>query len=354
MKKTALITGITGQDGAYLAHSLLADGFEVHGIRRRSSSFNTGRIDDIYVDPHSLHANLFLHYGDLTDPTSILKVINEVNPDYIYNLAAQSHVAVSFVQPAYTIESNMVGVVQILEAVRNSPQLSKTRVYQASTSEIFGSSNPPQNEKTLMLPQSPYAVSKLGAYWLIRNYRDAYQVFASNGILFNHESPIRGETFVTRKITRGLANIIKGKQNEILLGNLDSQRDWGHARDYVEAQRLIIESEKADDFVIATGKQRSIREFIETCCAYLNLEVEWHGSGLDEIVVDKKSSRVLIRVSQDYFRPLEVDSLLGDSDKAKRILGWTPKTSFEDLVKEMIDYDLALANGERPKIKWVN
>jgi GDPmannose 4,6-dehydratase len=352
--KKALITGVTGQDGAFLAHLLLSKNYEVHGIRRRSSSFNTGRIDSIYQDPHLPKTNFFLHYGDLTDPLSLNKCLTEIEPDEVYNLGAQSHVSVSFIQPQYTFDVNATSVVSFLELIRQNKNLENTRFYQASTSELFGSSKPPQSEFTQMQPQSPYAVSKLASFWAVKNFRDGYGMFASNGILFNHESQLRGETFVTRKITQALTRIKLGKQSKLYLGNLDSLRDWGHARDFVEAQYLILQNDRPDDFVIATGAQRSVRDFVQACCDYLGLDIEWQGQGISEKAIDKATNKSIVEIDERYFRPLEVDSLLGDFTKAKKLLGWEPKTNWSNLVQEMLDFDMTLAMGDVPQIKWLN
>ena len=345
-RKRALITGITGQDGSYLSELLLNKGYEVHGIKRRGSSFNTGRIDHIYQDPHDKGLRLILHYGDLTDPTNIIRVLKTVEPDEIYNLGAQSHVQVSFEKPEYTAQADAIGVLNLLEAIRILGIEDKVRLYQASSSEMFGASPPPQNEDSYFHPRSPYGVAKLYAYWIVRNYRDAYGIFASNGILFNHESPRRGETFVSRKITRGVARIKLGLQEKIHLGNLDSKRDWGHARDYVEAMHLILQHHKPDDFVIATGKQRSVRELCEAAFREIGIELEWKGSGNDEKGVDKKTGKVFVEIDPRYFRPTEVESLEGDASKAKRELGWEIKTGFDEMVKEMVKHDIEEAERE--------
>jgi GDPmannose 4,6-dehydratase len=354
LKKVALITGVTGQDGAYLARFLLNQGFEVHGLRRRSSSFNTGRINSIYFDPHTRGNKFFLHYADLTDTLSLSRLIRTIQPTEIYNLAAQSHVSVSFIQPAYSLDVNAIGSLRLLELLHQESFSSPIKFYQASTSELFGSAPAPQSEITPMQPQSPYAISKLAAYWLVRNYRDGYGIFASNGILFNHESPIRGETFVTRKITQGMARIKLGLQDKLYLGNLDSKRDWGHARDFVEAQYLIMQNDFPDDYVIATGEQHSVREFVELVALNLDIKLNWEGSGLFEIGRDVSTGKVVIEIDPSYFRPLEVWSLLGDANKAKYQLGWKPRTSFVTLVEEMSIYDLELAKGKNPEIKWLN
>jgi len=343
--RVALITGITGQDGAYLAELLISKGYVVHGIKRRTSLFNTDRIDHLYRDPHEDSPNFFLHHGDLTDSSSLLRVIQEVQPDEIYNLAAQSHVAVSFEEPEYTANSDALGALRILEAIRILNLTKKTKYYQASTSELFGKvQETPQKETTPFYPRSPYAAAKLYAYWITVNYREAYGMYACNGILFNHESPIRGETFVTRKITRALSRIKLGLQKTLFLGNLDAKRDWGHAKDFVEMQWLMLQQDKPEDFVIATGKQYSVRDFINVAIKKLDLSIEWVGSGIDEIgLIDGKKS---IFVDPRYFRPTEVETLLGDASKARKILGWEPKISFDSLVEEMINSDLELAKKD--------
>lgn len=340
----ALITGITGQDGSYLAELLLAKGYEVHGIKRRASSFNTDRIDHLYEDPHSPDVQMFLHYGDMTDSTNLIRIIQDVQPTEIYNLAAQSHVQVSFETPEYTADSDALGALRVLEAVRILNLGQKTRIYQASTSEMFGKvQEVPQRESTPFYPRSPYGAAKVYAYWITVNYREAYGMHASNGILFNHESPVRGETFVTRKITRGLARIKEGVQDTLYIGNLESRRDWGHARDYVEAMWLILQQDVADDYVIASGEQHSVREFIAAAAGELEIDIEWKGSGVDEIGYDRQTGKEIVAVDPRYFRPTEVESLLGDSTKAKKQLGWTAKTPFAQLVKEMVaaDHDAA-------------
>jgi GDPmannose 4,6-dehydratase len=348
MIKKALITGVTGQDGAYLAELLLEKGYEVHGIKRRSSLFNTDRIDHLYQDPHEKNPSFVLHHGDLTDSSSLLRIIQEVQPNEIYNLAAQSHVAVSFEEPEYTANSDALGALRILEAIRILSLEKKTKFYQASTSELFGEvQETPQNENTPFHPRSPYAVAKLYAYWITINYREAYGIYACNGILFNHESPIRGETFVTRKITRALARIKLGLQETLFLGNLDAKRDWGHAKDYVEMQWLMLQQEKPEDFTISTGVQYSVRDFIITAAKELGIEINWIGSGIDETGVDINTDKTIIRIDSRYFRPTEVESLLGDSTKAKEQLGWAPKISFEELVKEMITHDLNEAKKDK-------
>jgi GDPmannose 4,6-dehydratase len=340
MAKIALITGITGQDGAYLAEFLLAKGYIVHGIKRRTSLFNTDRIDHLYQDPHESGVKLFLHHGDLTDSMSLTRVIQQVQPDEIYNLAAQSHVAVSFEEPEYTANSDALGTLRVLEAMRILGLDKKTRFYQASSSELFGKvQETPQREITPFYPRSPYAVAKLYAYWITVNYREAYGFYACNGILFNHESPIRGETFVTRKITRALARINLGMQDCLFLGNLDARRDWGHARDYVEAQWMILQQKEPDDFVIATGEQYSVRDFVDAAARELGISLKWTGKGLNEVARDAKGIE-RVRVDPKYFRPTEVESLLGDASKARKKLGWRPKVSFAELVREMVVSDL--------------
>ena len=339
--KTALITGITGQDGAYLAELLLEKGYEVHGIKRRSSLFNTNRIDHLYQDPHDKNPTFVLHHGDLTDSSSLIRIIQEVQPDEIYNLAAQSHVAVSFEEPEYTANSDALGALRILEAIRILGLEKKTKYYQASTSELFGEvQETPQNEKTPFHPRSPYAVAKLYAYWITINYREAYGIYACNGILFNHESPVRGETFVTRKITRALARIKLGLQDNLFLGNMDAKRDWGHAKDYVEMQWLMLQQDKPEDFTISTGVQYSVRDFVNLAAKELDIELKWDGRGVNETGIDVATGKIIIRVDPRYFRPTEVETLLGDSTKAREKLGWTPKTSFKELVKEMVICDL--------------
>ncbi|OQX12287.1 MAG: GDP-mannose 4,6-dehydratase [Desulfobulbaceae bacterium A2] len=347
-KKVALITGITGQDGAYLAEFLLDKGYEVHGIKRRASLFNTDRIDHLYQDPHESGRRFILHYGDLTDATNLIRIIQEVQPDELYNLAAQSHVAVSFETPEYTANADALGTLRLLEAVRILGLEKKTRIYQASTSELYGKvQEVPQTERTPFYPRSPYAVAKLYSYWITVNYREAYGMYCCNGILFNHESPVRGETFVTRKITRGLARIKLGLQECLYLGNLGARRDWGHARDYVEMQWLMLQQETADDFVIATGVQHSVRDFVAAAATELGLEISWEGEGLEELGVDRRSGRPLVRVDPRYFRPTEVETLLGDPTKAREKLGWTPKIGFAQLVREMVLEDLRLAERDQ-------
>lgn len=338
--KVALITGVTGQDGAYLAEFLLQKGYAVHGVRRRSSLFNTDRIDHLYHDPHGSGLDLTLHYGDLTDSSSLIRVVEQVRPDEIYNLAAQSHVAVSFEEPEYTANSDALGTLRLLEAIRITGLQKACRFYQASTSELYGLvQQVPQTETTPFYPRSPYAVAKLYAYWICVNYREAYGLYACNGILFNHESPIRGETFVTRKITRALARIKLGLQECLYLGNLNALRDWGHARDYVEMQWLMLQQDKPTDYVIATGEQHSVREFVELAAAELGIAIDWQGEGVEEKGFDRANGRCIIAVDPRYFRPAEVETLLGDASKAKRELGWSPKISFTELVKEMIHSD---------------
>ena len=347
MLKKALITGITGQDGAYLAELLLGKGYEVHGIKRRASSFNTDRIDHLYQDPHDTDVRMSLHYGDLTDATNLIRIVQQVRPDEIYNLAAQSHVAVSFETPEYTANSDALGTLRILEAIRILELQDSTRFYQASTSEMFGKvAETPQSETTPFYPRSPYGAAKVYAYWITVNYREAYGLYACNGILFNHESPVRGETFVTRKITRGLARIHEGLQECVHLGNLDSLRDWGHARDYVEAQWLMLQQSEPKDYVIASGEQHSVREFVSRAGESLGMTIEWSGEGVAETGTDTTTGRVIVKVDSRYFRPTEVDTLLGDPAKARAELGWSTATSFKQLVKEMVESDLALAKRD--------
>lgn len=370
MKKKALITGITGQDGAYLAEFLLKKGYEVHGIKRRSSLFNTARIDHLYQDPHEKERNFILHHGDLTDSTSLIHTIEKVQPDELYNLAAQSHVAVSFEEPEYTANSDALGTLRLLEAIRILGLTKKTKFYQASTSELFGKvQEMPQKETTPFYPRSPYAVAKLYSYWIVVNYREAYGIYACNGILFNHESPIRGETFVTRKITRALARIMLGLQDCLYLGNMSAKRDWGHARDYVEMQWLMLQQDEPDDFAIATGEQHSVRDFVNLAARELGLKLRWEGSGVEETGIvdeilpqgsavcdrrktldpdanDLKPGDVIVRVDPRYFRPTEVETLLGDATKAHERLGWKPKTSFAELVREMVCADLEEAQRD--------
>jgi GDPmannose 4,6-dehydratase len=344
--KKALITGITGQDGAYLAEFLLEKGYEVHGIKRRSSSFNTERIDHLYQDPHISGRRLFLHYGDLTDANNLMQVVLKVEPDEIYNLAAQSHVAVSFETPEYTADVDALGTLRLLEAIRNL-RTKSVRFYQASTSELYGLvRESPQSESTPFYPRSPYGVAKLYAYWITVNYREAYGIYACNGILFNHESPIRGETFVTRKITRGLGQVKVGLQDCLYLGNLDAKRDWGHARDFVEMQWLMLQQSEPEDFVIATGHQYSVREFVEATAKEMHMKLTWRGQGVEEEGFDEKGRRV-VAVDPRYFRPTEVNTLLGDASKARKKLGWKPRTSFRELVAEMVACDLKNAERDR-------
>lgn len=346
--KVALITGITGQDGAYLAEFLLDKGYVVHGIKRRTSLFNTDRIDHLYQDPHESERRFILHHGDLTDSSSLIRIIQEVQPDEIYNLAAQSHVAVSFEEPEYTANSDALGALRILEAMRILGLEKSTRYYQASTSELFGEvQETPQKETTPFYPRSPYAVAKLYAYWITVNYREAYGMYACNGILFNHESPIRGETFVTRKITRALARIKLGLQEKLFLGNMDAKRDWGHARDYVEMQWLMLQQDQADDFCIATGKQYSVRDFVNAACEELAIQIRWEGKGLEEQGIDDSTGNTIVAVDPRYFRPTEVETLLGDPSKAKEKLGWSPKVTFKELVAEMAIADLREARRDQ-------
>ncbi len=340
MKKTALITGVTGQDGAYLSKFLLKKNYEVHGIKRRSSSFNTGRLESIYVDPHENSPNFFLHYGDLTDSSNLIRIIQKTKPNEIYNLGAQSHVQVSFETPEYTANSDALGTIRLLEAIRTLNLIKKVKFYQASTSEMFGKSPPPQNENTEFQPRSPYAAAKLYSYWVTINYREAYNLFASNGILFNHESPMRGETFVTRKITRAVASIFKGKQQKLWLGNLDAKRDWGHAKDYVEGMWKILQYNTPEDFVLATGKSYTVRQFCEIAFKEVGVALEWVGEGINEIGKDIKSGKVLIQIDKRYFRPTEVDYLEGDASKAKEKLNWVPKISLKSMISEMVQNDL--------------
>src|SRR5262245_22205500 len=347
MAKKALITGVTGQDGAYLAEFLLGKGYEVHGIKRRASSFNTDRIDHLYQDPHERGVRLHLHYGDLTDATNLIRIVQQVQPDEIYNLAAQSHVAVSFETPEYTANADALGTLRLLEAIRILGMEKKARFYQASTSEMFGKvQEVPQRETTPFYPRSPYGAAKVYGHWITVNYREAYGMFACSGILFNHESPLRGETFVTRKITRGLARIHQGLDEYLFLGNLGARRDWGHARDYVRAQWLMLQQSTPDDFVIATGMQHSVRDFVVLAGERLKMRIEWRGEGLDEQGIDARTGKVVVRVDPRYFRPTEVDTLQGDASKARSILGWTPQIGFEALVAEMVEEDLAIARRD--------
>lgn len=344
--KKALITGVTGQDGAYLAEFLMKKGYEVHGLKRRSSSFNTSRIDHLYEDPHVENRHLILHYGDMTDASALIAVTQAVQPDEIYNLAAQSHVKVSFEEPEYTANSDALGPLRMLEAIRILGLEKKTRFYQASTSELYGLvQETPQKETTPFYPRSPYAVAKLYAYWITVNYREAYGIYACNGILFNHESPQRGETFVTRKITRGLARIKAGLQDRLYLGNLDAMRDWGHARDYIEMQWLMLQQKEPKDYVIATGESHSVREFVTLSAGFLDLKLTWQGSGADEKALDDRGN-VIVAVDPRYFRPTEVESLRGDATRARQELGWVPRTPFRELVREMVTEDLAAAEKD--------
>jgi len=346
-RKVALITGITGQDGAYLAEFLLEKGYEVHGIKRRASLFNTDRIDHLYQDPHDPDQRFILHYGDLTDSTNLIRIIQQVQPDEIYNLAAQSHVAVSFETPEYTANADALGTLRLLEAIRILGLEKKTKLYQASTSELFGKVQEiPQKETTPFYPRSPYAVAKLYAYWICVNYREAYGIYACNGILFNHESPLRGETFVTRKITRAVARIKLGLQDRLYLGNLDAKRDWGHARDYVRMQWLMLQQDEPDDYVIATGRQESVRDFVNAAFAEVGIDIDWQGEGIDEKGYDAKTGKLLVEVDPRYFRPTEVETLLGDPSKAKEKLGWEPEITLEEMVSEMVREDLKIAERD--------
>src|SRR5467141_2693865 len=353
-RRVALLTGVTGQDGVYLSEYLLGLGYTVHGVKRRSSSFNTARIDHLYEDPHAGNVPFLLHYGDMTDSTNLIRLMQQIRPTEIYNLAAQSHVGVSFESPEYTANADAIGVLRLLEAIRILGMEKETRFYQASTSELYGLvQETPQSETTPFYPRSPYGVAKLYGYWITVNYREAYGFFACNGILFNHESPIRGETFVTRKITRGLARIRLGLQDRLYLGNLDAKRDWGHARDYVEAMWMMLQQESPEDLVIATGETRAVREFVELAFAEIGRGIEWRGKGVEETGVDRKTGKTVIRIDPTYFRPTEVDELIGDASKARQKLGWKPKTTFAQLVKEMVAGDLAIArrevaNGKNP------
>ena len=347
-KKVALITGVTGQDGAYLAELLLSKGYEVHGIKRRSSLFNTNRIDHLYTDLHEENVHFILHYGDMTDSTNIIKIIQEVQPDEIYNLAAQSHVKVSFETPEYTANSDAVGALRILEAIRILKLEKKTKFYQASTSELYGKvQEVPQTETTPFYPRSPYAVAKLYAFWITKNYREAYGMYACNGILFNHESPIRGETFVTRKITRGVARIKLGMQKKIYLGNIDAKRDWGHAKDYVEGMWLMLQQETPEDYVLATGETTSVRDFITMAFNEVGIKMKWEGKGVDEKGIDAETGDILIEIDPNYFRPTEVDLLIGDASKAFNNLGWKPKHNLQDLVKDMVQSDMNLFKRDK-------
>lgn len=348
MKKVALVTGVTGQDGAYLSELLLEKGYEVHGIKRRSSMFNTDRVDHLYRDQHESNVNFFLHYGDTTDSTNLIRIIQEVQPDEIYNLAAQSHVKVSFETPEYTANSDALGALRMLEAIRILGLEKKTRFYQASTSELYGKvMEVPQTEETPFYPRSPYAVAKLYAFWITKNYREAYGMYACNGILFNHESPLRGETFVTRKITRAVARIKLGMQTKVYLGNLDAKRDWGHAKDYVEGMWLMLQQEKPDDFVLATGTTTPVREFIEKAFGEVEIAIEWKGQGVEEKGLNAKTGEVLVEVDPRYFRPTEVDLLVGDPSKAQKELGWKHRYDLDQLIKEMMKSDLALFKKDK-------
>ena len=345
--KVALITGVTGQDGAYLAEFLLEKGYIVHGIKRRSSLFNTDRIDHLYQDPHEENRHFILHHGDLTDSSSLIRIIQETQPDEIYNLAAQSHVAVSFEEPEYTANSDAIGPLRILEAIRILGLEKKTRFYQASTSELFGEvQETPQKETTPFYPRSPYGVAKLYAYWITVNYRESYGIYACNGILFNHESPLRGETFVTRKITRALARIKLGLKDKLYLGNLEAKRDWGHAKDYVEMQWLMMQQDEPEDFVIATGEQYSVREFVTEAASHVDIDIDWQGDGVNTKGINKETGNVIVEVDPRYFRPAEVETLLGDASKAKEKLGWVPKIKFKELVQEMMVEDLKHASRD--------
>jgi GDPmannose 4,6-dehydratase len=346
-RRVALITGVTGQDGAYLAEYLLDRGYTVHGIKRRSSSFNTARVDHLYEDPHTGNVPFLMHYGDMTDSTNLIRLVQQIRPTEIYNLAAQSHVAVSFESPEYTANADALGALRLLEAIRILGMEKETRFYQASTSELYGLAQEiPQKETTPFYPRSPYGVAKLYGYWITVNYREAYGMFASNGILFNHESPVRGETFVTRKITRGVARIELGLEDTLYLGNLEAKRDWGHARDYVEGMHSILQADAPDDFVLATGEMRSVREFVEIAFAEVGRNIQWRGKGIEETGIDQKSGNTVVRIDPAYFRPTEVDILIGDASKARQKLGWKPKTSFAQLVKEMVAGDLEIARRE--------
>ena len=341
MKKIALITGVTGQDGAFLSDFLLKKNYEVHGIKRRSSSFNTGRIDHLYKDPKESKTNFFLHYGDMTDATNLIRLMKEIKPTEIYNLAAQSHVAVSFETPEYTANSDALGTLRLLEGIRLLGFENNIKFYQASTSELYGKvQHKIQNEKTPFYPRSPYGVAKLYSYWITKNYREAYKMFASNGILFNHESSIRGETFVSRKIARAIAGIVYKKQKFLHLGNLNAKRDWGHAKDFVEGMWLILQHKKPDDFVLATSKTYSVKDFVELAFSFVGIEIDWYGKGIEEIGKNRKTGETLVKVDERYFRPSEVDYLRGDFSKAKKELGWRPKISFKKLVEEMVDYEI--------------
>ena len=347
-RRVALITGVTGQDGAWLADLLLRKGYMVHGIRRRSSSFNTGRLEDLYQDPHDKDLRFLMHYGDMTDATNLIRIVQETQPDEIYNLAAQSHVQVSFETPEYTANSDGLGTLRVLEAIRILGMEKSVRFYQASTSELYGGVyTEPQNEQTPFHPRSPYAAAKLYAYWITVNYREAYGMHASNGILFNHEGPTRGETFVTRKVTRAVAAIQAGQQDKLYLGNLDAQRDWGHARDYVEGMWLMLQQDEPDDYVLATGEAHSVREFVEKAFAHVGRNIVWQGKGAEERGIDRASGGALVEIDSRYFRPTEVECLLGDASKAHKKLGWHHRVTFDDLVKEMVDADIAELQGRK-------
>lgn len=352
-RRVALLTGVTGQDGAYLAEYLLALGYTVHGVKRRSSSFNTARIDHLYRDPHLGESPFLLHHGDMTDSANLIRLVQQIRPTEIYNLAAQSHVAVSFEAPEYTANADAIGVLRLLEAIRILGMERETRFYQASTSELYGLvQEVPQRETTPFYPRSPYGVAKLYGYWITINYREAYGMFASNGILFNHESPIRGETFVSRKITRAISRIETGLEECLYLGNLDAKRDWGHARDYVVGMHRILQADAPDDFVLATGQTHSVREFVEAAFAEVDRAIEWKGQGVDETGIDRRSGKILVRVDPAYFRPTEVDLLIGDASKVEKMLGWKPKTTFTQLVKEMVASDLAAAKREAAIVSY--
>jgi GDPmannose 4,6-dehydratase len=346
--KIALITGITGQDGAYLAELLLAKGYVVHGVKRRSSSLNTQRVDHLYVDPHEGNTNFFMHYGDMTDATNLIRLIQESQPTEIYNLAAQSHVQVSFETPEYTGNADALGTLRLLEAIRILRMEQRVRFYQASTSELYGNTPPPQSETTPFAPRSPYAAAKLYAYWITVNYREAYGIHGSNGILFNHESPIRGETFVTRKISRAVAAIETGQQQQLFIGNLNAKRDWGHARDYVEGMWMIVQQPKPDDYVLATGEAHTVREFVERAFAVVGRRIVWRGEGMDEVGIEEASGKELVKIDPRYFRPTEVDVLLGDASKARSKLGWKHKITFEELVAELVKSDLDALSAGKP------
>lgn len=350
MEKIALVTGITGQDGAYLAELLLSKGYIVHGVKRRASSFNSARVDHLYQDPHEGETKFFMHYGDMTDSTNLIRLVQKVQPTEIYNLAAQSHVKVSFDTPEYTANADGIGTLRLLEAIRILGMEQKTKYYQASTSELYGLvQQVPQSETTPFYPRSPYAAAKMYAYWITVNYREAYDMHASNGILFNHESPLRGETFVTRKITRAVAAISKGFQKHLYLGNLDSKRDWGHARDYVEGMWLMLQQPKGDDYVLATGEEHTVREFVERAFACVDIQIAWQGTGVDEVGVNQKTGEAIVKVDPRYFRPTEVEQLLGDPTKAKQKLGWQHRISFTQLVDEMVKADLITVENEKKR-----